>query len=674
MKYLVYILALTLCTAVAAEAQRPAEGGKRGQQTRSPFRTLSSPNEVPDSLINNTQTDSIKRITAFRLSERLGEISIAPMDTSRLNFGQSAQMEANGLAIGYLGPLGSPSQSKVFIERGEGQDFIFANDFNYFSIYPDSMLYYNAKLPYTNIMYTQNGANVTREERLKGVVTMNFGKKFNVGFDADYLYARGAYNSQGGKHLTYRLFSSYNSDKYSIHGYLANSNFVNYENGGVIDDRYVTHPQEFAEGRKEFDSKSIPTLLNDTWNRFRTKRFYFTQRYNLGFYKDVNVQDEKGENVTEEQFVPVSSLIHTFDYSASRRRFISNMPVDSIAKLYENNYIDGNVNDTTSYWSVRNTLGISLREGFHDLAKFGVTAYAGYEIRNFKLMSDNRQSPDSYTQNNFVIGGEIAKRRGSILTYNADAEFCLAGYKAGELKIGGELQTKFPLFRKEASVRAFGYFKNLAPNFYEQRYHSKFYWWDNDFGKVRRVLAGGEVNLASTNTSLMASVENIQNFIYFNSKGLPTQNSGSVQILTARLKQNFYYRALGWENDIVFQQSSDQVVLPLPKISVSSNLYAAFPLVKVLTLQIGTNVYYTSSYFAPYYQAASMQFVNQDQVKVGNFPLMNVYLNAHLKQARFFVMYYNVGAKFMTPNYFSLAHYPLNPPQLRVGISVMFNN
>ncbi|MGL5547955.1 MAG: putative porin, partial [Tannerellaceae bacterium] len=169
MKYLVYILAFTLCTAVVAEAQRPAEGGRKGQQTRSPFRTLSSPNDVPDSLMNNTQTDSIKRITAFRLSERLGEVSIAPMDTSRLNFGQSAQMEANGLAIGYLGPLGSPSQSKVFIERGEGQDFIFANDFNYFSIYPDSMLYYNAKLPYTNIMYTQNGANVTREERLKGV-------------------------------------------------------------------------------------------------------------------------------------------------------------------------------------------------------------------------------------------------------------------------------------------------------------------------------------------------------------------------------------------------------------------------------------------------------------------------------------------------------------------------
>ena len=59
---------------------------------------------------------------------------------------------------------------------------------------------------------------------------------------------------------------------------------------------------------------------------------------------------------------------------------------------------------------------------------------------------------------------------------------------------------------------------------------------------------------------------------------------------------------------------------------------------------------------------------------MGNYPLINAYANFHLKQARFFIMAYNLGSQFVKPNYFSLAHYPLDPMTLRMGISVTFNN
>ena len=120
--------------------------------------------------------------------------------------------------------------------------------------------------------------------------------------------------------------------------------------------------------------------------------------------------------------------------------------------------------------------------------------------------------------------------------------------------------------------------------------------------------------------------------------------------------------------------SSDKEVLPLPQISAYSNLYVHFKLAKVLTVQLGADAYYTTSYYAPYYEPATQQFQLQKDVKVGNFPLINAYANFHLKQARFFVMAYNLGSKFVDPNYFSLAHYPLNPMVLKMGIAVTFNN
>ena len=36
------------------------------------------------------------------------------------------------------------------------------------------------------------------------------------------------------------------------------------ENGGITDDRYITAPEEMAEGQREYESTNIPTKLNAT--------------------------------------------------------------------------------------------------------------------------------------------------------------------------------------------------------------------------------------------------------------------------------------------------------------------------------------------------------------------------------------------------------------------------
>jgi hypothetical protein len=63
-------------------------------------------------------------------------------------------------------------------------------------------------------------------------------------------------------------------------------------------------------------------------------------------------------------------------------------------------------------------------------------------------------------------------------------------------------------------------------------------------------------------------------------------------------------------------------------------------------------VIFHTKYFAPGYEPALLQFYNQRELEIGNYPISTFYANMHLKQTRFFLMMYNVASLVMKPNYF----------------------
>jgi hypothetical protein len=170
-------------------------------------------------------------------------------------------------------------------------------------------------------------------------------------------------------------------------------------------------------------------------------------------------------------------------------------------------------------------------------------------------------------------------------------------------------------------------------------------------------------------------VENIQNLVYFDDNKLPFQESDNIQVVSARIDQNFKVGIFNWNNSVVYQTSSNEDAIPLPTLSAYSNLFLKTKIVDELTLQLGVDAHYHTEYYAPGYEAALLQFYNQREKKVGNYPIMTGYANMHLKQMRFFVMMYNIGDLIIgKPNYFSLPNYPVNPMLFKLGVSVNLNN
>jgi hypothetical protein len=201
----------------------------------------------------------------------------------------------------------------------------------------------------------------------------------------------------------------------------------------------------------------------------------------------------------------------------------------------------------------------------------------------------------------------------------------------------------------------------------------------------------GLFSYQKTRTTLRVAFDNISNYTYFsrsyssdpeygryNVIVKPNQQSGMVSIMTLQLAQDFTFGILNWENVVTYQKSSNQNILPLPDLNVYTNLYLNFNIAKVLRVHLGSDMRYFTSYQAPDYSPLMNTFAVQDNgannIKVGNFPEINVYANLFLKHARFFVMVSHINESWGKKNYFQIPHYPLNKTLFRFGVSWNFFN
>ncbi|MDE7388912.1 MAG: putative porin, partial [Muribaculaceae bacterium] len=382
------------------------------------------------------------------------------------------------------------------------------------------------------------------------------------------------------------------------------------------------------------------------------------------------------------------AFAHTFKFTDGYHCFRDRSASD--ASYLSHSYIDPHATfDETGYWAIDNSVGIELLEGFKKWAKFGIAAWLRHQVARYTQTPDTITAPtdgltpyplDSRlrrhtTENRVWAGGRIGKQLGAIIRYNAEAEIGLIGSAAGDLRISGDLSTKFPLRRDSMEVRAYARFSNELPSFFLRRYQSNHFVWRNDFGRTRRLRFGGAIDIAASGTTLSAGLENAQNLIYFDSEAMPRQCGSNVQIFSATLDQHLGFGIWHWDNVVTYQVASDRSVLRLPVLSVYSNMYLLFRLA-TLRVQIGVDCQYMTRYKALAYQPATMSFYNQDEgIMVGDYPLCNAYANMKLGKVRFFVMCSHVNrGLFGGNNYFSTAHNPVNPRRFQLGLTVDFAN
>lgn len=399
----------------------------------------------------------------------------------------------------------------------------------------------------------------------------------------------------------------------------------------------------------------------------------------------------------KKEFVPVTSFIHTLKFDNYRRIYQAyKTPTDFYANTYtvDEPLTGDSIYDKTRHYRLKNTFALSLLEGFNKWAKAGLKAFITSELRHFTLPSAT--GIDTYNEHNLSFGAQLSKKQGKTFHYDAIAETWLTGEDAGQLKIDGSADLNFKLFGDTLTLTANGFFYRLNPTFYYRHYHSRHAWWDNtNMSKILHSKIQGILNYQKTRTTLRVAVDEIKNYTYFASSHTITsgkrvnhaitvnQNSGAIHLLTASLSQDFTFGPLNWESVITYQNSSNKTVLPVPTLNLYSNVYLRFKIAHVLRCDFGADVRYFTKYYAPDYVPSLGQYAVQtntnttgsdSRVEIGNYPVVNVYANFHLKHTRFFIMMSHLNAGTGKKNYFYTPHYPLNQSILRFGLSWNFFN
>lgn len=723
-----------------------------------------------------------KGLKVWTIDERFGERTAALPDTMQHMYMNS--IFTTGLRGEYntTGNLGAPRINRIFIDRSQPEQFVFTQPYDYFITPVNKFLFTNTLSPITNISYDECGDKTNGEDHFKAIFGVNAGKKIGVGFKFDYIYGRGYYQNQSTSHFNYTMYGSYLGDRYNAHILLSTNHEKVAENGGITDDRYITHPEAFNDNFRESE---IPTVLEQNWNRNDNQHIFFSHRYSLGFNRKVKMTEEeiaarkfaiesqkeneaekakeearkkakregrdfdedafdekksfsgrpddakiagdepvdtvntKGDRIAldkaaadsllnsqrqsnngsevdttwmKDEYVPVTSFIHTLKFDNYRRIYQAyktpeNYYADTFP-VYEK-FVGDSIYDKTNHYSLKNTFAVALLEGFNKWAKAGLRAFITSDLRHFSL-PDSVGGTNTYNEHNLSVGGQLIKTQGSMLHYGVTAETWITGKDAGQLKIDANVDLNFRLFNDTVTLAARAFFYRLNPTFYFRHYHSKHLWWDNDgLSKEIRTRIEGVFSIKRTRTMLRLAVDDLKDYTYLAQKYSITDNhgregnavsvrqcSGNINLLTLQLSQDFNFGPLNWENQITYQKSSNEDVLPVPLLNIYTNLYFKFKIARVLSVDLGADLRFFTKYRALDYSPALGQYTVQDNgdnnVEVGNYPYVNVYANLHLKHTRFFIMMSHVNAS--AGDYFLVPHYPLNGRVLRLGVSWNFFN
>ena len=674
----------------------------------------------------------------WKVDPRLGGVIPAEnTDTAVHNFQNWKLQDGMTGNYSHTGNTGSARLSRIFIDRERNKENIFLAPLDYFRGGISNFLFTNTKSPITNLAYHSSGDKESGEERVRGNFATNINKISGVGFLLDYNYARGYYTNQQNSQFGASVYGYYRGERYVMHAYVNANHLKNAENGGIIDDAYITQPWKY---QKKFGSRDIPVNLSSTWNRNDDQTYYLSHRYNMGYEREIVVPDSlkpkmpadadllaelsdsvrvalssdsiarkkaidslkivwEKSLVTPTEFVPVASVIHTFQMNNLSHVFFDQ---GNNSSFYTNQYWGqySDIEDQTKVMSIRNTIGLAMNEGFRKWVKMGLTFFATHEYRKYTqpILANGNLDKSSDTENDIFIGAQLSKQNGKWLRYNVDGEFCLIGTNVGNFNIKAEGNFNFPLTKRDsATLVVKANIDNHKPDYFMRNYRNAYFNWDNNhLSNEFSTGLQGELKYDKTHTSLLFAWQNITNYTYlamqntlkgnapsgstlpgdFTHDAVFRQHDGSIQVFTAGIRQDLIWKIFGWENQVTFQHSTNKDVLPLPAINIYSNIYLQFRIAKVLRIQFGGDVRFFTKYYAPDYMGALGMFATQDpnhaRISIGSYPIINAYVNCHLKHCRIYFNATHVNAG--SGNMFLAPHLPMNPLSINFGLSWNFFN
>jgi hypothetical protein len=226
--------------------------------------------------------------------------------------------------------------------------------------------------------------------------------------------------------------------------------------------------------------------------------------------------------------------------------------------------------------------------------------------------------------------------------------------------------------------------KSKLVDFQKRLFQSDYrsYNWRNSFSNENL----NALTIETKNKWISGSLEfnNYNNFTYFSNDAAlvensqlqqmtvsPKQYNKSISHLLIQANKEFYVGKFGFDNGIIYQEvGQDDLILNVPKLVFrQTSYYSSHFFKRALFLQTGFTINYFSSYYANDFNPVIGDFVIQNTKKVGNFPVVDLFLNAKIQTFRVFIKYEHFNSLFSNSFYYAAPNEPFRDAVIRFGLT-----
>lgn len=621
--------------------------------------------------------DSIRSRNNFKwnISMSMNRVEMKQIDTVLQDYQIDYPFLKKGVGDAYLGNLGAPSIPLNFYDRPRFRNFQMSQPLYAYLYTAETAPFYSVKKPFTQLGYITAGQRLYAEENISIIHAQNITP--STGFNVTYhtMGTRGIYTNQATRDTDFSLGISHTGKRYTGYaGYIFNIIRMK-ENGGVVDDWYVTGTQN----ERPFD---IPFMLSDAQNIMRNNTFYTFHSYGIPLRR-----------LTDDDFsmagIPSIYVGYSLQYDSWNRVYTDTYAGMQAASdtggtedaplpttpLYQNWYFNRTASRDSTFESLlSNKVFVQLQPwkrtsvvGTVD-AGIGVDVHRYYQFKQDDYLSANFKP---VRRTSFYVYGAVEGQISKYFDWGGKLRYVPLGYRRNDFEAEANASLNLSLGKHPVSLSGkFSYSLN-DPSYWSQTFYSNHFIWSNSFVKENDTRFEVRLTAPTVNAEAAFFQSLLGNHVYYNMTATPSQARHMVSVTGVYARKDFRIGGLHLNHRVLLQWSSDQTVVPVPFISAYLSYFFEFDAKKdVLRLKIGVDGRYNTKYYAFGYNPATGQFFNQHETLVGGYPMLDLFVVAKWKRMRIFLKLAHLSeGLFNTREYFQIQHYPLNERVFKIGIS-----
>ena len=149
------------------------------------------------------------------------------------------------------------------------------------------------------------------------------------------------------------------------------------------------------------------------------------------------------------------------------------------------------------------------------------------------------------------------------------------------------------------------------------------------------------------------------------------QYSGTINYLKVKASKAISHKHFTLDNTLMYQKvTNGDSVFRVPTFVTRNTIYYANDLFKKkpMYLQTGVTLKYFTKYYADSYNPLLSEFNLQNNVEIGNYPVLDVFINARVRNMRIFLKGEHINSLFSPKDYYSAPNYPYRDFVIRLGL------